>query len=485
MTTIINPYSNYQKPVRGTPLNKSHPLARGLVGSWLLNEGTGDTVSDGVNPSHNGDFLSSNKPEWGHGYLSFDNGPLVDLPLSHPIKNSFNTLSVVAKIRQTAAASYPCIICGGSYTDAWYWGVASNGYRRFHSYVNDVKTGLDNDYGEHLWDLDEDVTLAWTYDQYWSNFYITKHETGDYRNISYEVRATPATDTRLARIGACYQGASTDYEFDGYIYHIYVWYDRVITGDEYKSIARQPYQMFDAPIIVIGTTTSTTMTADAGAFTITGTAASLEYHHAIDADAGAYTLTGQDAALNYGSVTAITAEAGAFAITGQDATLTYASTTTLTADAGAFALTGTAANLELHRKVNAGAGTCTVAGQDATLTYTTADSIAAGSGAFALTGQDAGLEYARIMPADAASIGITGQDAGLTMGQALPAGPGAYALTGADADLLRGLLVDIDSGAFTLTGFAAALDYSGALTPQGRVQATLTARQPDATLTAR
>ncbi len=34
------------KPVRGIRLNKSHPLARGLVGYWLLNEGSGNKVFD-------------------------------------------------------------------------------------------------------------------------------------------------------------------------------------------------------------------------------------------------------------------------------------------------------------------------------------------------------------------------------------------------------------------------------------------------------
>ena len=35
-----------QKPPRGTLLNKSHPLARGLVGCWLMNEGTGERIFD-------------------------------------------------------------------------------------------------------------------------------------------------------------------------------------------------------------------------------------------------------------------------------------------------------------------------------------------------------------------------------------------------------------------------------------------------------
>ena len=34
------------KPIRGIRQNKSHPLARGLVGYWLLNEGTGEKAFD-------------------------------------------------------------------------------------------------------------------------------------------------------------------------------------------------------------------------------------------------------------------------------------------------------------------------------------------------------------------------------------------------------------------------------------------------------
>jgi len=34
------------KPPRGARLNLSHPLARGLIGCWLFNEGTGDIVHD-------------------------------------------------------------------------------------------------------------------------------------------------------------------------------------------------------------------------------------------------------------------------------------------------------------------------------------------------------------------------------------------------------------------------------------------------------
>jgi len=34
------------KPPRGTQVNKTHPLAKGLIGWWLMNEGTGRTIYD-------------------------------------------------------------------------------------------------------------------------------------------------------------------------------------------------------------------------------------------------------------------------------------------------------------------------------------------------------------------------------------------------------------------------------------------------------
>ena len=45
-TIIIKPSTPWQKPFRGTQLNRTHPLARGLVGCWLMNEGTGNRVFD-------------------------------------------------------------------------------------------------------------------------------------------------------------------------------------------------------------------------------------------------------------------------------------------------------------------------------------------------------------------------------------------------------------------------------------------------------
>lgn len=52
------------KPPKGSLLQRSHPLARGLVGAWLFNEGSGLTAYDSAG-RNNGTL--TNGPTWGAG----------------------------------------------------------------------------------------------------------------------------------------------------------------------------------------------------------------------------------------------------------------------------------------------------------------------------------------------------------------------------------------------------------------------------------
>ncbi len=229
------------------------------------------------------------------------------------------------------------------------------------------------------------------------------------------------------------------------------------------------------------------MSAAAGSVAITGTVADLLYNRALDAGAGSILITGGDAALLYNRLLSV--DAGSIVLTGFDVTLRYGSTTTLTAEPGAYVVTGGDATLLYHRLLDAEAGAITLTGFDATLTYNEAGgpeyTLTADAGAMALAGQDARLLYHRIMAADAGALVITGTDAGLYFNRAITAEAGAIVITGTDIDLLRAARIVAEAGSITLTGFAATLDYSGALIPQGRVTVTLTARQPGAALTAR
>ena len=162
--------------------------------------------------------------------------------------------------------------------------------------------------------------------------------------------------------------------------------------------------------------TAYTLAADSGAFTLTGTAASLLAGRKLTADAGSFTLTGTAANTLFGRK--------------------------LTAEAASFALTGTDAALKAGRLLSAEAGAFTLTGTDATLTYEPAGSytLTADPGSFALTGGDVGLIAARALSAEAGSFSLTGSDATLTYtpftGYTLTAEPGVFTLTGGDAQLV-------------------------------------------------
>lgn len=66
MVNKLAPRPANVKPVRGAKLNKNHPLARGLVGIWLLNEGTGNTLFDHTGNGYNASLSGfGDLPSWG------------------------------------------------------------------------------------------------------------------------------------------------------------------------------------------------------------------------------------------------------------------------------------------------------------------------------------------------------------------------------------------------------------------------------------
>lgn len=118
-----------------------------------------------------------------------------------------------------------------------------------------------------------------------------------------------------------------------------------------------------AAIEIAAATTSYTLTAESGAFTLSGQDAALEATRTLGAEAGSLTLSGQAATLAAGR--RVSAEAGSFALTGQDATPLVGRR--VGADAGGFVLTGQDAALIAPSELQADAGAFALTGGDATL----------------------------------------------------------------------------------------------------------------------
>jgi hypothetical protein len=191
------------------------------------------------------------------------------------------------------------------------------------------------------------------------------------------------------------------------------------------------------------------LTADAGSYAITGTAAGLVAARRLAADAGSYAITGTDAGLAKG--VRLTADAGTFTVTGTAATLTVARR--LTADSASYAVTGTAAGLNVGRRLTADGGSYALSGAEAGLIV--ARRVAADAGSYSVAGTDATLTKSRRLDAEAGGYAISGADAGLAWGRKLSADAGSYAITGTAATLSKSRVFIAAPGAFALTGTAA------------------------------
>jgi hypothetical protein len=186
------------------------------------------------------------------------------------------------------------------------------------------------------------------------------------------------------------------------------------------------------------------ISADAGSFSIAGTAASLEYGHRLAADSGSYSISGTAASLEVGREVA--ADSGSYAISGTAASLLVGRE--VAADSGSLSIGGTAASLEYGHVIAAAAGAYSISGADATLTHTQpgAYSIAAESGSFSISGTNAEL----IPPAGAATPGTGGlllfpgelADNKLRLHYLLPAGYGTILVAGGDVTLKKHLRRD-------------------------------------------
>lgn len=196
-------------------------------------------------------------------------------------------------------------------------------------------------------------------------------------------------------VGAMYRTGAAAF-FAGDSFASFAW-ARGLSDEEVSWISRNPWQLFApeprriwVPAPAAG---SYTLTAETGAFTLTGNDAGTLFGRRLVADQQSYALTGNEANLLFGR--RLTADQATFTVNGNDAGLIAARR--LTADAATFTLTGNDAGL-----VYAPAGVYTL----------TAD-----TGSFALTGSDAGLIYAPlnnyVLTAETGGFSLTGNDAGL------------------------------------------------------------------------
>ena len=143
--------------------------------------------------------------------------------------------------------------------------------------------------------------------------------------------------------------------------------------------------------------------------------------YTLTAAQGSYSLTGQTANLARAYVP-MAANQGSYGLTGQDATLSYAAARSMPADVGFYTLAGSEALVDIA--MNAGLGEYALTGQNATLDYAglTHRTLTADQGSYTLTGQDVPLFWAHVLQAVQGTYNLLGSSVILRWSEETSAG---------------------------------------------------------------
>lgn len=230
------------KPFRGARLNRTHPLAKGLVGCWIFNEGSGDKVYDLSGYGNDGDLTNMDPAtDWvggKHGWaLGFDGSDdYVSVPTPSGIMNSGTVAAWVKPYDVYVTAIHGIFISG--------WGV---NYQRI--YILDYNIGglhkfyiclggstLVNSTYDFLVDTWQHVALSWE----GSIYYIYVNGLQVITGTATALDGLSAT----SRIGG--GPGQPNLVFNGAIDSVGIW-NRVLLAEEHAHLYREPFCMFEEP----------------------------------------------------------------------------------------------------------------------------------------------------------------------------------------------------------------------------------------------
>jgi len=163
-------------------------------------------------------------------------------------------------------------------------------------------------------------------------------------------------------------------------------------------------------------------------------------------DAGSYSVTGYAASI---AITiAVALGSGSYAVAGHDLSVSFSRAVSL--DSGSYSLTGYTADFSLGNALNLDAGSYSISGNDVVINTSIAYGIDAGS--YSVTGNDLEISLAQQVLLDAGTYSATGHDVSVSSDEAINLDAGSYALTGNDLTLNTAIQYNLDAGSYALTG---------------------------------
>ncbi|MCX5636648.1 MAG: LamG domain-containing protein [Planctomycetota bacterium] len=235
------------KPPRGTRLNRSHPLARGLVGAWLMNEGGGDKIFDSSRRNNLGTLYSIDWAPGIHGHALKSDAVTDYTDLGNiGVIDAATEITVVAKFMLTSIIGHSDIFVIGTHATS----------QPLVLFFNDALT---DHFGALITDNNNDST-SWKYSAFvpvanvWyhialvfkgdinTRLYVNgKEDTGGsfpYSNPTVSDIKSNNTYTIGANSGHSSYGARALFDHT-------LLYRRALSADEIAWLYRQPFAMFE------------------------------------------------------------------------------------------------------------------------------------------------------------------------------------------------------------------------------------------------
>jgi hypothetical protein len=447
-----------QKPPVGTPLNTSHPLARELVGCWVLNEGGGSTVFDLSGNGHSGTITGA---DWSTHGLSFDETDADNVV-------NFGVIDFANYKEISVCASFKWVDSGQSdeFTIVDNFDVTNSaGFcLRVEDYPVQIETLVGATSSYSLATTSSNISsgqktdLVLTYrsgggSAIYTNGALASSEDDDEGDLNPTSSANPLL-----------LGQSTKYpndHYNGEIYYVYI-FKRALTPAEIQSLYTQPYQMFDHQIWVPvggGGGESPIIDCSTGAVVIGGLQADISAGTTIDCIVGSVEVTGLQADLGIG--TTIDCIAGTISVSGLDADVSAG--TTIDCSVGAVEVVGLQSDLSVGTTVDCSVGAVEISGINTELSVGKIISCTVGS--VVVTGLQAEVdtENTTTINCTVGDVAIAGSAASIIAETIIDCTVGAVEIGGFGAEVSAGSVIDCSVGSVDIAGLVAEISFASTI----------------------
>jgi hypothetical protein len=231
-------YSQFQKPPLSSQINWSHPLSRGLVGAWLMNEGSGNILQD---VTLNNNTLNTTGV-WSGGNQQYNGASTYASMLKSLMLGWGYPLTMTVRFSGAAQSDKRIFAFGSSASDTPIYAIGTGNPTTSKCHIL-----IRNDNSDLLVNLDTATTVmdslphTVTFVDYLGTTALYVDGVRDSTNFNY----SPSWSMSLNRtaIGALLRAGVGSF-FSGNVYFA-LYHNRALSAQEVAQLYQSPYAMFE------------------------------------------------------------------------------------------------------------------------------------------------------------------------------------------------------------------------------------------------